>query len=148
MANRVRLLGEVPRTELPPLLRSADVVVCAPWHEPSGIVALEAMACGVPVVATAVGALADTVVDSATGLLVPPKRPDRLAGAIRQLLVEPFWREAYGTAGADRASSRYSWDRIAADTEAVYRQVLGLQAGPAEPLDEADPADPTLEAVP
>jgi glycosyltransferase involved in cell wall biosynthesis len=135
VADRVQLLGAVPRTELPPLLRSADAVVCAPWYEPFGIVPLEAMACGVPVVATAVGGLADTVVDGATGVLVPPKRPDLLAGAIRQLLAEPFWRDAYGTAGADRARSRYSWDRIAADTAMVYQQVLGVPTEPAEPSD-------------
>jgi D-inositol-3-phosphate glycosyltransferase len=151
VADRVRLLGGVPRADLPGLLRSADVVVCAPWYEPFGIVPLEAMACGVPVVATAVGGLVDTVVDAATGVLVPPKRPDQLAAAVRQLLAEPFWRDAYGTAGADRARSRYSWDRIATDTLAVYGRVLGL---PAEPVDADAPADPaqaaesSLEVVP
>jgi D-inositol-3-phosphate glycosyltransferase len=156
VANRVRLLGAVPRAELPALLRSADAVVCAPWYEPFGIVPLEAMACGVPVVATAVGGQVDTVVDGATGVLVPPKRPDLLAGAIRQLLTEPFWRDAYGTGGADRARSRYSWGRIAADTAVVYQQVLGIPTEPAltaqSDLDDLDdlevageraaPADP------
>ena len=99
VADRVRLVGAVPRPDMPALLRSADLVVCAPWYEPFGLVPLEAMACGVPVVATAVGGFLDTVVDGVTGILVPPQRPDRLAAAIRKLLAEPFWREAFGTAG-------------------------------------------------
>jgi len=124
VADRVELLGAVSRAELPALLRSAHVVVCAPRYEPFGIVPLEAMACGIPVVATGVGGILDTVVDGATGMLVPPGRPDRLAAGLRQMLAEPFWREAYGTAGLDRARSRYSWDRVASDTLAVYDRTL------------------------
>jgi glycosyltransferase involved in cell wall biosynthesis len=140
VADRVRLVGAVPRPDMPALLRSADVVVCTPWYEPFGIVPLEAMACGVPVIASAVGGFLDTVVDGATGTLVPPRRPDRLASAIRKLLAEPFWREAYGTAGVDRARSRYSWDRIAAGTLAVYEDVLGRAAAPAVVDDDLETA--------
>jgi glycosyltransferase involved in cell wall biosynthesis len=140
VADRVRLVGAVPRPDVPALLRSADLVVCAPWYEPFGIVPLEAMACGVPVVATAVGGFVDTVVDGATGKLVPPGRPDALAAAIRRLLGEPFWREAYGTAGVDRARSRYSWTRIAADTAAVYERVLGT-ASAADAAPDGDDTD-------
>jgi glycosyltransferase involved in cell wall biosynthesis len=136
VADRVRLVGAVPRPDLPALFRSADLVVCTPWYEPFGIVPLEAMACGVPVVASAVGGFLDTVVDGATGTLVPPRRPDRLAAAMRKLLAEPFWREAYGTAGVDRARSRYSWDRIAAGTLAVYADVLGVPAAAEDSDDE------------
>ena len=136
VADRVRLVGAVPRPDMPALLRSADLVVCTPWYEPFGIVPVEAMACGVPVIASAIGGFLDTVVDGATGTLVPPRRPDRLAAAIRKLLAEPFWREAYGTAGVDRARSRYSWDRIAAGTLAVYGEVLGQGASPAVVEDE------------
>ncbi|HYT09810.1 MAG TPA: glycosyltransferase [Mycobacteriales bacterium] len=137
VADRVRLVGAVPRPDMPALLRSADLVVCAPWYEPFGIVPLEAMACGVPVVATAVGGFVDTVVDGATGTLVPPRRPDALAVAMRKLLSEPFWREAYGTAGVDRARSRYSWERIGGDTATVYEQVLGKATEAADAGDDA-----------
>jgi glycosyltransferase involved in cell wall biosynthesis len=136
VADRVRLIGAVPRPDMPALLRSADLVVCPSWYEPFGLVPLEAMACGVPVVASAVGGFLDTIVDGATGALVPPRRPDRLAAEMRRLLLEPFWREAYGTAGVDRARSRYSWDRIAAATLAVYEDVLGLGEPPAAPDDD------------
>jgi glycosyltransferase involved in cell wall biosynthesis len=142
VADRVRLLGAVPRTDMPALLRSADVVVCAPQYEPFGIVPVEAMACGVPVVATAVGGIVDTVIDGATGILVPPGRPDQIASAVRQLLAEPFWREAYGTAGVDRARSRYSWDRVALDTLSVYRGVLAQEPAEEEPEPAADGVEP------
>ena len=75
VADRVRFLGPVARDDVPRLLRSADVVVGAPRHQPFGRVALEAMACGRAVVTTAVGGMKDTVVDRVTGVLVPPRRP-------------------------------------------------------------------------
>ena len=77
---------------MPALLRSADLVVCSPWYEPFGIVPLEAMACGVPVVASAVGGMLDTVVDSVTGALVPPRDPVALAEVIGPLLESPSRR--------------------------------------------------------
>jgi glycosyltransferase involved in cell wall biosynthesis len=134
VADRVHLLGQVSRAEMPGLLRSADLVVCTPWYEPFGIVPLEAMACGRPVVAAAVGGLIDTVVDGVTGELVPPKRPEVLATTVRRLLDNPAQREAYGVAGMDRAHSRYSWDRIAIDILRVYEKALTEKApAPARP---------------
>ena len=115
--------GSVGRADVPALIRSADVVVCTPWYEPFGIVPLEAMACGVPVVASAVGGLTDTVVDRDTGWLVPPRDPAALASALRALLADPERRAAMGRAGLDRARQWYSWPRIAAQTEAVYEQL-------------------------
>jgi D-inositol-3-phosphate glycosyltransferase len=122
VADQVRLLGRVAQAKMPPLLRSADAVVCTPWFEPFGTAALEAMACGVPVVASAVGGLADTVVDGITGRLVPPRKPRQLAGVLRHLLARQAQREQFGAAGRDRASTRYSWDRVAAETIRVYER--------------------------
>lgn len=127
VGDRVRLLGAVTRDEMPSLLRSADVVACTPWYEPFGIVPLEAMACGVPVVATAVGGIRDTVVDDVTGRLVPPKNPEALGAALAGLLANPQRRRAFGAAGRERARARYSWDRVAADTERVYEKVAPLR---------------------
>ncbi|MEV0424564.1 glycosyltransferase [Streptosporangium canum] len=124
VAHRVRFLGKVDRDDVPALMRAADVVVSVPWYEPFGIVPLEAMACGVPVVASAVGGHLDTVVPGVTGLLVPPRRPAALGRALRGLLADPFLLTAYGIAAADRARSRYDWGRVAAQTVAVYTDVL------------------------
>ncbi|WP_347109129.1 glycosyltransferase [Paenarthrobacter sp. S56] len=138
--DKVTMRGQVPRDAMPGILRSADAVVCTPWYEPFGIVPLEAMASGVPVVAAAVGGLRETVVDQKTGLQVPPRDPEAVADAVGRLLADPALRAEMGRAGMRRARSRYSWERIAADTEKAYRSVLaaGLsrQAGEGlEPLE-------------
>ncbi|MEV7041496.1 glycosyltransferase family 1 protein [Amycolatopsis sp. NPDC051061] len=132
VGDRVRWPGQVSRADMPALLRSADAVVCTPWYEPFGIVPLEAMACGVPVVAAAVGGLTDTVVDGVTGLLVRPRQPKELASRVRRLLDDPALRHAYGTAGHDRATVRYSWDRVAADTLRAYHKLVPEPAMTAE----------------
>ncbi|MEU4741262.1 glycosyltransferase [Actinosynnema sp. NPDC023658] len=126
--NRLWLAGQVSRDAMPALLRSADVVACVPWYEPFGIVPLEAMACGVPVVASAVGGLIDTVVHGVTGVLVPPRDPAALARGLHSLLADDSRREACGMAGLDRVGVRYTWDRIAEDTERVYERVTVGQA--------------------
>lgn len=120
VADRVQLYGSVARADMPAVLRSADVVACTPWYEPFGIVPLEAMACGVPVVAAAVGGMLDTVVHDVTGRLVPPRKPAELADTINQLLRDSFLRQSLGAAGRDRARARYSWDRVATDTQRIY----------------------------
>jgi D-inositol-3-phosphate glycosyltransferase len=72
------------------------------------------------VVDSAVGGLTDSVVDGVTGALVPPRRPERLAAALRSLLADPARRRSFGAAGVERAHSRYGWDRIAKATLEVY----------------------------
>ncbi|MFF6995268.1 glycosyltransferase [Streptomyces sp. NPDC008313] len=127
VAGRVRFTGGLPSTEVPALLRGADVVVCPADYEPFGIVPLEAMACGRPVVASAVGGQLDTVADPATGRLVPPRDPEALARAVGELLADPAAREACGEAGRRRVLRRYGWGRVAAATEAVYEEVVDAQ---------------------
>jgi glycosyltransferase involved in cell wall biosynthesis/phosphoheptose isomerase len=125
VADRVELRGRLEHEEVPRLLRSSDALVSAPWYEPFGITPLEAMACGVPVVATAVGGLIDTVVDGVTGVHVPPRDPERLAGAISGLLADEERRAAYGRAGMHRTRRLYDWNRIAAATLDVYARLAG-----------------------
>jgi glycosyltransferase involved in cell wall biosynthesis len=129
VAERVDMRGSIRRDDVPPLLRSADVVLCVPWYEPFGIVPLEAMACGVPVVASAVGGLLDSVVDSKTGLHVTPRNPDGIAAAVRKLLENDVLRTRLGAAGARRARALYGWDRIAADTLGVYESLVRERVG-------------------
>ncbi|MBX6357854.1 MAG: glycosyltransferase [Micromonosporaceae bacterium] len=123
VAGRVRLVGAVPREQMPRWYRSADVLACAPWYEPFGLTPLEAMACGVPVVATAVGGLTDTVVDELTGELVPPRDPAALGRTLRRLLDDPVRRLAYGTAAVDRVRQCYSWHRTADQLAMIYAAV-------------------------
>ncbi|GAA2914531.1 glycosyltransferase family 1 protein [Streptosporangium fragile] len=122
--DRITLLGHVPHSSVPKLMRSADVVMSLPREAPAGAVALEAMACGVPVIASAVGAHLDSVVDGVTGLLVPADRPAQTSRLTRELLADPTRRTALGFAGADRARSRYSWERISQELVHVYESAL------------------------
>jgi len=134
LQDRVVLAGAIGHDELPAWYRSADVVICAPWYEPFGIVPLEAMACGRPVVATHVGGLIDTVVEDVTGLHVPPRDPETLAEVLGDLLQDPERRQRYGEAGRRRATTRYTWRRIATETARVYgrlaaRSTAALRTG-------------------
>jgi D-inositol-3-phosphate glycosyltransferase len=124
VADRVEFRGQIRRTEVPGLLRSADVVAATPWYEPFGMVPLEAMACGVPVVVSAVGGLVDTVVHGVTGLHVQPRSPARIAAALAELLESETLRRSLGLAGARRARARYGWNRIASSTLRIYEHVV------------------------
>jgi glycosyltransferase involved in cell wall biosynthesis len=129
--DRLVLLGAVARTDVAPLLRSADAVVCTPWYEPFGIVPLEAMACARPVVATAVGGLVDTVVHASTGLLVPAQDPGALAAALRRILHHAAAARTMGRRGRARVEERYGWAQVAAATEAAYARALAPAAAAA-----------------
>jgi glycosyltransferase involved in cell wall biosynthesis len=123
VADRVKLIGAVPREEMGRWYRSADVLVAAPWYEPFGLTPLEAMACGVPVIGTAVGGLIDTVVAGRTGDLVPARDPAALGAAIRGLLSDRIRRFAYATAALERARGRYSWTTTAERLAELYAEV-------------------------
>jgi glycosyltransferase involved in cell wall biosynthesis len=126
VADRVTLLGGVSRTRMPALMSGADLVLSVPRYEPFGIVPVEAMACGTPVVATAVGGQLDTVADGVTGVLVPPDEDHDLAGTIRELLDDPDRLTRYGAAGRRRVLARYTWDRVADGVTRVYGAVSSV----------------------
>lgn len=125
VADRFRLVGSVPHRDMPSWYRSADLLVATPWDEQA---ALEAMACGVPIVGQASGALTETVVDGLTGDLVPARDPRALGGALRRLVNDKVRRFTYATAALDRARQAYSWKRVAAQIGSVY---TGLRRTPA-----------------
>ena len=129
VADRVLFMGGVGRDDVPRLMNEADVVVAVPWYEPFGIVPVEAMACGRPVVGSAVGGLLDTVLPGRTGELVPPRRPDAIAVAVRRLVEDPTRRADYGRAGRDRAVALYRWSCVAERTEDVYLRVTAAASG-------------------
>jgi len=130
--DRVTLVGAATRRELPRLLRSADVFVSTAAYDPYGAAVLEAMACGLPVVARAVGSVTGAMLDGTTGVLLRSARPAALARALRQLAADTTQRTAYGIAGADRAVSRFKWPRVAAETARIYERLLA--GAPALPL--------------
>ena len=130
VADRFRLVGSVPHRDMPSWYRSADLLVAAPWPEAQDeLSALEAMACGIAVVGTAVGGLTETVVDGLTGDLVPARDPRALGGALRRLVNDKVRRFAYATAALDRARQAYSWRRVAAQVGSVYSAVTSLRRG-------------------
>lgn len=117
--EHLRLTGAAPYGDMPGWYRSADLLVCTPEHASFSRAAIEAMACGIPVVATTGGPLAETVTDGVTGRLVTP---DRLAETVRDLLADPELRRAYGIAAAERARGAYDWTVAALRTVETYER--------------------------
>jgi glycosyltransferase involved in cell wall biosynthesis len=122
VAGRVCFTGHLPHEELPAVIGSSDVLLAVPWYEPFGITVLEAMACGVPVVGSAVGGLLDTVAPGVTGVLVKSRDPESIAAGTRWLLSDEQRRAAMGRAGAARVQACYSWPQVAERTVQSYRQ--------------------------
>ncbi|MBI1735576.1 MAG: glycogen synthase [Candidatus Rokubacteria bacterium] len=114
----------VPVEEVVQLYSHAAVFACPSVYEPFGLINLEAMACGTAVVASAVGGILEVVEDGVTGLLVPPARPDDLAGALRKVLDDPERARAMGVAGRRRVEDHFSWASVAERTERVYRDAI------------------------
>jgi len=136
--SRVTFAGEVADDELPALLRSADIMVSATAYDPTGLAAIQAMACGLPVVGSDVGGQRDAIVDGVTGLLMPPDHPAMLAHRLRALLGQPAMLQAYGIAAVDRARSRYDIERTCQETVAAYERCLRASAAIEDELAEPD----------
>ncbi len=128
----------LPRPEVIQILSHARLFVCPSVYEPFGIVNLEAMACGAPVVASAVGGIPEVVVDGETGFLVPfesdgsaagtPRDRERfardLAGRMQLLLDDPERARRFGQAGRQRVLDHFSWAAVARETAALYRALV------------------------
>jgi glycosyltransferase involved in cell wall biosynthesis len=118
LGDRVAFLGE--RSDVPDLMAAADLLVLPSWSEAYPTVLLEAAMTGLPAVATDVGGSAEIVSDSATGLIVPPHAPDRLAAAIVAVLGDGDLAHSLGRAARRRAETEFSVTRQAERTLAVY----------------------------
>jgi alpha-maltose-1-phosphate synthase len=112
------------KIEVIQLLTHAAVFACPSVYEPLGIVNLEAMACGTAVVASRAGGIPEVVADGETGLLVPPGEPEPLAAALNTLLRDPDRAAAMGQAGRKRAVAEFGWPAIAAQTVALYAELV------------------------
>lgn len=123
--QRIVLVGRVPNEALHAYLAAADLLVApSVGGESFGVVLLEAMAAGLPVVASAIPGYDEVVEHGVDGLLVPPRRPQALAAAIERVLSDRRLAEDLGRAGRRRAS-RYGWDEVAERLEAIYAEAAG-----------------------
>jgi D-inositol-3-phosphate glycosyltransferase len=119
LRRAVRFVGPKEQDQLPAYYAAADVCVVPSYAESFGMVALEAMACGTPVVASRVGGLSSTIVDGVTGFLVSSRRPREFAAPIRRILSSPALQRQLGEA-AVQVASRYRWPSVARQLEALY----------------------------
>ena len=123
----MRFVAPRPHHILSSYYRAADVVVVPSRSESFGLVALEAAACGIPVVASAVGGLLNIVHDGVTGLLVDGRDPARFGRALREVLSDPIGAAGMGEAAAVRAR-RFTWGFTAARLRRVYADLAGRPA--------------------
>ncbi|MCL4540789.1 MAG: glycosyltransferase [Chloroflexi bacterium] len=117
--TQVRLLGAIPQEELPLYYGASDCTVVPSHYESFGLVAIEAMASGIPVVASNVGGLSLTIKDGETGFLVPPRDASAFANRIYELLASPQLASAMGNASA-KEGAYYSWETVANRIEQIY----------------------------
>jgi len=116
--------GRIGDRELPFYYASADICVVPSHYEPFGLVAIEAMASGTPVIASDVGGLQFTVVPEETGLLAPPKDVEAFAKAIDRILGDAQWRDRLGTNARKRVEKKFSWNGVASQLSDLYTQLI------------------------
>jgi glycogen synthase len=130
--GRVHFTGFMPHDQIPAVLRHVDMLVLPSLYEDLSSVLIEAMAAGLPVVATRVGGTADLVNDGENGLLVPPRDPAALASAISRVLTDPEAAARMASA-ARRTATAYAWPDLALKVLQVYRRVTGSRDGALPP---------------
>src|SRR5688572_1295389 len=128
--DRVRFVGRRNRETLKYFYSAADIFVTTPWYEPFGITPIEAMACGTPVIGSAVGGIKFTVRDGETGYLVPPNEPDALAERLAHLYSHPKLLSVYRRQAIRRANDLFTWEKVAAAVAEVYEEVLTIEQPP------------------
>jgi D-inositol-3-phosphate glycosyltransferase len=134
IADRVIFAGKRQPDTLRYYYGAGDVVVTTPWYEPFGLTPLEAMACGRPVIGSAVGGLTYTIQDGKTGFLVPPRNPEALAERLHLLLTQPALRTRMGRTARARVEREFIWPLVAGRTAALYQTLLSQQHAREAPL--------------
>lgn len=130
ISKHVRFVGKRQQDELHYYYSAGDVAVSTPWYEPFGLTPLEAMACGRPMIGSAVGGLTYTIVDGETGFLVPPRDPGQLAMRFHKLLTQPTLREQMGDAARLRVEQEFTWPIVALRTASLYEKVVSTPMMP------------------
>ena len=124
VADNVTFVGKRQQQELRYFYSAGDVVVTTPWYEPFGLTPLEAMACGRPVIGSAVGGIRFTIKNGETGFLVPPFDPEMLAVRLYQLLSQPALGDRMGKAARLRVERTFTWPVVAMRTDLLYQTLL------------------------
>jgi glycosyltransferase involved in cell wall biosynthesis len=128
ISDQVSYVGKRQQDTLRYYYSAGDVVVTTPWYEPFGLTPLEAMACGRPVIGSAVGGITYTIVDGETGFLVPPRNPEKLARRLYDLLTQPELSERMGQAARLRVEQEFTWPIVAMRTASLYEALLTARA--------------------
>jgi glycosyltransferase involved in cell wall biosynthesis len=124
VSGKVSILGMIPRRQLLDLYYSSDIFAFPPiWNEGFGLPPVEAMAAGLPVVASRSGTVVETVVDGATGFLIEKNNAEQLAQSLLTLVKDDVTREAMGRAGRQRVLQHFTWAQVAADMNLRYREL-------------------------
>lgn len=135
VADRVHFLGKHQPGELRYFYSASDAVVTTPWYEPFGLTPLEAMACGRPVIGSAVGGITYTIKDGETGYLVPPRIPQILAERLIHLFNNPSLSRRLGCEARKRVEREFTWPIVAMRTAALYESILAQEEGEAWTID-------------
>jgi len=122
---KIKFIGFIPDSEMSALMSCADVLVVPSIYEPFGIVALEGMAAGVPVVASKVGGLTEVIEHDRTGVHVYPRNPDSIAWGIDHVLSDPGHASWMAQKAHEKVKNMHSWESIASKTLQVYKEVVG-----------------------
>jgi D-inositol-3-phosphate glycosyltransferase len=145
IAHLVQFPGRLSPEELPRYYAAADVCVVPSHYEPFGLVAIEAMACGTPVIASDVGGLQYTVLPERTGLLAPPRDAASFAQSLDRILEDPQWCHQLGQAARQRVEEEFSWKGVAGQLSHLYHKLLRQQ--PTKPQQPALAKAPASAAV-
>ncbi|MFH1722491.1 MAG: glycosyltransferase family 4 protein [Candidatus Altiarchaeota archaeon] len=124
-AGKITYRGTIPHHDLLTYYQNSNIFLFpSVWEEPFGIPPIEAMSCGIPVVATKSGGIKETVDNGKTGILVEPGDPEGLAQAIISLLEDRTLRESMGKAGRKRVANYFSFEKIVEELETMYKKLL------------------------
>ena len=127
LAGVVHFLG--PRPDVPDLLNAMDIFVLPSYSEGMSLALLEAMAAGLPVIATAVGGTPEVVTDGENGLLIPPRDAEALAGALERLLADPALAQHLGANARAHVREHFSLDRLGREINRIYGELVKQKFG-------------------